>query len=107
MRRNGGCKLTPGEWKALCATDISELPATEQQERLRGTELWYQAAPTWATVAMAQVIRSRLSTQKQGATLYAVPAEDHVLNLPMGSNLTDAYVAEQIASVPKPADSQA
>ena len=100
MRRSGGCKLTPQEWKALCATDIGELPATEQQERLRGTELWYQAAPTWATVAMAQVIRSRLSAQRKGATLYAVPAEDHVLNLPVGSNITGAYVAEQIARVP-------
>ena len=75
-------------------------PATEQQERLRGTELWYQAAPTWATDAMAQVIRSRLSAQREGATLYVVPTEDHVLNLPVRSNLTDAYVSEQIASVP-------
>ena len=100
MRKSGGCKLTPAEWKALRATDIQELSATDQQKRLRDTELWYQAAPTWATVAMAQVIRSRLSAQKEGATLYIVPAEDHVLNLPVGSNLTDAYVAEQIASVP-------
>ena len=95
MRKSGGCKLTPAEWKALRATDIQELSATEQQKRLRGTELWYQAAPTWATVAMAQVIRSRLSAQKEGATLYIVPAEDHVLNLPVGSSLTDAYVATQ------------
>ena len=49
---------------------------------------------------MAQVIRSRLSAQKEGATLYAIPAEDHVLNLPVGHNLTDAYVSEQIARVP-------
>ena len=95
MRKSGGCKLTPPEWKALRATDIQELSATEQQKRLRDTELWYQAAPTWATVAMAQVIRSRLSAQKEGATLYIVPAEDHVLNLPVGSTLTDAYVATQ------------
>ena len=95
MRKSGGCKLTPAEWKALRATDIQELSATEQQKRLRDTELWYQAAPTWATVAMAQVIRSRLSAQKEGATLYIVPAEDHVLNLPVDSSLTDAYVAAQ------------
>ena len=53
MRRSGGCKLTPREWKALRATDIGELPSAEQPKRLRGTELWYQAASTWATVAMA------------------------------------------------------
>ena len=100
MRISGGCKLTPQEWKALRGTDIAELPATEQRERLRGTELWYQAAPTWATVAMAQVIRSRLSAQQKESTLYVVPAEDHALNLPAGSTLTDAYVSEQIASVP-------
>ena len=100
MRKNGGCKLTPAEWKALRNTDIAELSATKQRERLEGTELWYQAAPTWATVAMAQVIRSRLSAQQAGATLYIVLAEDHVLNLLVGNNLTDAYVAEQIASVP-------
>ena len=110
MRQSGGCKLTPREWKALRGTDIGELSATQQRERLRGTELWYQAAPTWATVAMAQVIRSRLSAQQQKARLYIVPAEDHVLNLPANSELTDEYVAEQIASVPnmnKPADSRA
>ena len=67
---------------------------------MRGIELWYQAAPTWATVAMAQVIRSRLSAQNAGATLYIVPAEDHVLNLEAGSALSDTYVSEQIASVP-------
>ena len=48
---------------------------------------------------MAQDIRRRLWAQKEGATLYVVPAEDHVLNLPVGSNLTNAYVAEQIARV--------
>ena len=78
MRKSGGCKLTPQEWKALRSTDIAELSDTEQRRRLCGTELWYQAAPTWSTVAMAQVIRSRLSAQHSGATLYAIPAEDHV-----------------------------
>ena len=29
---------------------ISAASATEQRERLRGTEHWYQSAPTWATV---------------------------------------------------------
>ena len=100
MRKSGGCKLTPAEWKALRGTDIGELSATEQRERLRGTELWYQAAPTWASVSMAQVVRSRLSAQHEGATLYIVPAEDHVLNLPDSSGLTDSYISEQIASVP-------
>ena len=78
MRKSGGCKLTPQEWKALRSTDIAELSDAEQRKRLCGTELWYQAAPTWSTVAMAQVIRSRLSAQHSGATLYAIPAEDHV-----------------------------
>ena len=100
MRQSGGCKLTDREWKALQNTDISKLSATEQRARLRGTELWYQAAPTWATVSMAQVIRSRLSAQQSGATLYIMAAEDHVLNHPQKSRLTDEYLAEQIASAP-------
>ena len=74
MRRSGGCKLTKQEWKALRDTDISAASATEQRRRLEGTELWYQAAPTWATVSMAQVIRSRLSAVKAAATLFIVPA---------------------------------
>ena len=100
MRRSGGCKLTDREWKALQNTDISKLTVTEQRARLRGTELWYQAAPTWATVSMAQVIRSRLSAQQCGATLYIIPAEDHVFNHPQKSRFTDEYLAEQIASSP-------
>ena len=100
MRRSGGCKLTTQEWKALRDTDISAASATEQRERLRGTELWYQAAPTWATVSMAQGIRSRLSAVQAAATLFIVPAQDYVLNRPQNSRLTDAYLAEQIASVP-------
>ena len=78
MRRSGGCKLTAQEWKALRDTDISAASATEQRRRLQGTELWYQAAPTWATVAMAQVIRSRLSAVKAAATLFVVPAKDYL-----------------------------
>ena len=100
MRRSGGCKLTMQEWKALRNTDISAASATEQRKRLGGTELWYQSAPTWATVSMAQVIRSRLSAVQAAATLFIVPAKDYVLNRPQNSKLTDAYVAEQIISVP-------
>ena len=100
MRRSGGCKLTQQEWKAVRDTDISAASATEQRRRLQGTELWYQAAPTWATVSMAQVIRSRLSAVKAAATLFIVPAKDYVLNRPLNPRLTDAYLAEVISSVP-------
>ena len=100
MRKQGGCKLTMQEWQALRKTDIGDLPAAEQRQRLQGTELWYQSAPTWATVSMAQVIRSRLSAAQAAATLYVIPAQDYVLNRPENVNLTDAYLAEQIASVP-------
>ena len=100
MRRSGGCKLTKQEWKALCDTDITAASATEQRRRLAGTELWYQAAPTWATVSMAQVIRSRLSAIKAAATLFIVPAKDYILNRPQNPRLTDAYLAEVISSIP-------
>ena len=100
MRRSGGCKLTTQEWKALRNTDISAASATEQRERLRGTELWYQSAPTWATVSMAQAIHSRLSAIQAAATLFIIPAKDYVLNRPQNSRLTDAYLVEQIAGVP-------
>ena len=100
MRRKGGCKLTAQEWKAIRDTDISSLSATEQQRRLEGTDLWYQSAPTWATVAMAQVIRSRLSAVHASAQLYLIPAQDFVMNKPLDVRLTDAYLAEQIASIP-------
>ena len=100
MRRSGGCKLTKQEWKALCNTDISAASTTEQRERLRGTEHWYQSAPTWATVSMAQAIRSRLSAIQAAATLFIIPAKDYVLNRPQNSRLTDAYLVEQIAGVP-------
>ncbi len=63
-------------------------------------ELWYQSAPTWATVSMAQAIRSRLSAQQAGATLYIIPAEDHVLDRPYKSTLKDSYLAEEILRVP-------
>ena len=79
MRRSGGCKLTQKEWKALCNTDISKASAAEQRERLRDTEHWYQSAPTWATVSMAQVIRSRLSAVHAAATLFIIPAKDYTL----------------------------
>ena len=92
MRKSGGCKLTNKEWDALRNTDISQASATEQRKRLLGTELWYQSAPTWATVSMAQCIRSRLSAVKAAATLFIVPAQDFVLNLPQNPNLTDAYI---------------
>ena len=92
MRKSGGCKLTNKEWDALRKTDISQASATEQRQRLLGTELWYQSAPTWATVSMAQCIRSRLSAVTAAATLFIVPAQDFVLNLPQNPNLTDAYI---------------
>ena len=100
MRHKGGCKLTAQEWKALRNTDISAACPAERRERLKGTDLWYQSAPTWATVSMAQVIRSRLSAVKAAATLFVVPAQDYVLNRPHNFRLTDAYLAEQIASIP-------
>ena len=100
MRQSGGCKLTTQEWKALSGTDISTLSATEQQQRLQGTSLWYQSAPTWATVSMAQVIRSRLSALEHNATLYFIPAKDYLLNRPFNPRLTDAFLTEQIAGVP-------
>ena len=34
MGMSGGCKLTAQEWAALQATDISQLPAAEQQRRV-------------------------------------------------------------------------
>ena len=49
---------------------------------------------------MAQVIRSRLSAVKAGATLYVIPAKDFVLNRPQNARLTDEYLAECISSVP-------
>ena len=82
------------------ATDISELPVPEQQRRLQGTDLWYQSGFTWAIVAMAQVIRSRLSATHAGATLYFIPAQDYVLNRPDNARLTNADIAEHIAAVP-------
>ena len=100
MRQSGGCKLTTQEWKALRGTDISTLSATEQQQRLQGTSLWYQSAPTWATVSMAQVIRSRLSALEHNATLYFIPAKDYLLNRLFNPRLTDAFLTEQIAGVP-------
>ncbi len=91
-RCSGGCKLTQQEWKAVRHTDISAASATEQRRRREGTELWYQAAPAWATVSMAQVIRSRLSAVKAAATLFIVPATDHVLIRPLNPRLTDAWL---------------
>ena len=100
MRKSGGSKLTREEKKALRDTDVSNKPAEEQRRRLMNTELWYQAAPTWATVSMAQVIRSRLSAVKAAATLYVIPAKDFVLNRPQNARLTDEYLAECISSAP-------
>ena len=94
MRKSGVSTLTREEKKALRDTDVSKKTAEEQRRRLANTELWYQAAPTWATVAMAQVIRSRLSAVKAAATLYVTPAKDSVLHRP------DEYLAECISSVP-------
>ena len=62
------------------ATDSSELPAAEQQRRLQSTELWYQSGFTRAIVAMARLIRSRLSATRAGVRLYLIPAQDYVLN---------------------------
>ena len=100
MRMSGGCKLTAQEWAAVQATDINELPGPEQQRRLQGTELWFQSGFTWAIVAMAQVIRSRLSATHARATLYFIPAQDYVLNHPGNAKLTNDYIAEHIAAVP-------
>ena len=100
MRTPGGCKLTQQEWKALQATDISKLSAAEQQERLQGTDLWYQSGFTWATVTMAQVIRSRLSAKLSNATLNFIPAQDYVLNRPPNQRLTNTHIAEHIAGIP-------
>ena len=82
------------------ATDISELSDVEQQRRLQGTDLWYQSGFTWAIVAMAQVIRSRLSATRAGATLYFIPAQDYVLNRPDNPRVTNAHIAEHIAAFP-------
>ena len=84
----------------MCDTENSDASPTEQRQRLRGTELWYQCAPTWATVSMSHVIRSRLSALQAAATLYVIPAQDYVLNRPPNPRRTDAYLSEQIASVP-------
>ena len=100
MRVAGGAKLRNDEWKALQNTDITKLSVEKQKERLKGTELWFQAAPTWATVAMAQVIRARQSATQAGAPLYICPATDYVLNRPDNRRLSDQYLAEQISSVP-------
>ena len=45
-------------------------------------------------------IRSRLSAVKATATLFIVPAKDYVFNRPVNAQLTDAYLAEVISSVP-------
>ena len=60
----------------------------------------YQSAFTWAVVAVAQVARSNFSAQSSAAALYFIPAQDIVLNRPSNPRLTNAYIAEQIASVP-------
>ena len=96
MRTSGGCKLTAREWPAMRATDISEPSAAEQQHRLRSTELWYQPGFTWAIVAMAQVIRGRLSATRAGATLYLIPAQDYVLNHQGIARLSNDHIAEHI-----------
>lgn len=98
MRQSGGCKLTTQEWKALQNTELTTLSATERSARLRGTELWYQAAPTWATVSMAQAIRSRCSAQKSETTLYIIPAEDYVLDRPY--ECKPEHLAEEILRTP-------
>ena len=100
MWKSGGCKLTKEEWAALQATDISELPAAAQQRRLRDTDLWYQSGFTWAIVALAQVIRSRLSATYTKATLYFVLAQDYVLNRASKARVINGHVAEHVAAVP-------
>ena len=49
---------------------------------------------------MAQVIRSRLSAVKTGATLFIAPAKDYALNRPMNAKLTDAYLVDPMCSTP-------
>ena len=83
------------------ATDISELPAAEQQRRLQGTDFWYQPSFTRAIVAMAQVIRSRLPAARAGATLCFIPAQDYVLSRPLNSRIINVHIAEHIAAFPK------
>ena len=46
IRTVGGCKLTNEEWHALKNTELTTLSATERQERLKGTELYYHSALT-------------------------------------------------------------
>ena len=81
MRKSGGCKLTPQEWKALRNTDIAELSDAEQRKCLCGTELWYQAAYGWSHVCMAQWIRSVHSAAHHKETLFLVSARDYIANV--------------------------
>ena len=84
----------------LKSTNISGLSDAEQQRRLRGTEHWYHAGQMWASVSMAQVIRSKLSASEAQATLYFIPALDTVLNRPDDSKITDADMAKCVAAFP-------
>ena len=98
IRTLGGCKLTNQEWQALKNTELTTLSATEQQERLKGTELYYHSALTWASVSMAQAIRSRMSAERSEAILYLIPAEDYVLDRPY--HASQALIAEEIKRQP-------
>ena len=69
MRKTGGCKLTKEEWAAMQATDISKLPAAEQQRRLQGTDLWYQSAFTWAIEKPAALASAHTSATVNPAPL--------------------------------------
>ena len=76
MRTSGGSALTPSEWEALQATEISGPDCS----RLTGTELWYESAYEWSVVTMAQVSRSQKSAQMHGSILFVIQAEDEYMS---------------------------
>jgi len=84
MRTVGGAVLSPEEWQKLLDTELVSMTKGGGKATLKGTELWYQAAYGWNVIAMAQVVRSRLSAKAAHATLYAVQAEDSIMNMPPG-----------------------
>ena len=93
--------LTSDEWTALRKKmGVEPLTDTEREAKLMDTELWHQSATTWATVAVAQFVRSVLSGKVAGATLYVIPVEDHVLDRPHSTTLTSASLAEQLLRYP-------
>ena len=91
MRRPGGCKLTPQEWKTLAGTEVTDKKEADGTlADLKGTEMWFQASYSWSVVAMAQVIRSVHSARLAKVPLYIWQAEDHLTNRPFNVSLRDA-----------------